>query len=1205
MSASKTFVRWFDELSIADVGIVGGKNASLGEMYQHLTKKGIVVPNGFAITADAYYYLLEKCGIKDHIKKILKGLNVKKVEDLEVRGNKIRTLIKNAEFPPELTRAILKGYTTLCKQYAENCDVAVRSSATAEDLPDASFAGQQETYLNIHSEHDLLDACKRCFASLFTNRAISYREEKGFDHLKIGLSIGVQKMVRSDKACSGVLFTIDTESGFKDVVFITAAYGLGENIVQGAVNPDEYYVFKPTLKHGYDAIISKTVGSKNFKMVYGQNGNKPTKNIPVSDADRKKFVLTNDEILTLAKWGCAIEEHYSQKAGYFKPMDIEWAKDGISNKLFIVQARPETVHSREDKATLKEYVLQQKSNALVKGLAVGNKIGQGKVNLIKNVQDVARFTKGDVLVTEMTDPDWVVIMKQASAIVTNRGGRTCFPAGTKILTNKGFMNIEDIHEGYEGLFVPSLNRETLKIEWKPIIATMKRDASVIEIETSLTGRMRGNTLRLTPDHKMITFNDAELHDKEIQEIVRQQEMIVCAQKIPSLNTTTEKERQLAYLLGAISTDGNIYTTRTHGEVQLIQKETEEKKEFIASVNACLKATYNKEFKKFEKKTSTGEIRGKPAHGNANAYRCYSKGIAYAMLEEKEELTETLLSADESFIYSFLAGVIDGDGSFNKQAQRINIYCSKEPLLQAIMVGCLRLGIAPQVTVNRTIWNVQIVEKLDMIFRYTKRVKGIFSRKRIGTRFFSAKQLFGQCSTTDKLWTSVKKNLLRDAEKIQQLRLSPECRQKVEKILASDTRMQRVALSKVCEVEEVYNISVADNHNYIVFSDRYTPILVNNCHAAIVARELGLPCIVGSGNATEVLKHGQPVTVDCSKGEEGIVWQGIIKYTVKETNIKELPKPKTKIMMNVGNPDQAFDFSFLPNDGVGLARMEFIINNYIKVHPKALLYFTQIKDAVVRKQIEDATLGYTDKKKFFIDKLAEGIGRIAAAFYPKPVILRFSDFKTNEYANLIGGKAYEPIEANPMIGWRGAARYYSPDYRDAFALECLAVKKVREEFGLHNVEVMIPMCRTPEEGQRVLLEMKKNGLDKEKGGLKVMCMCEVPSNVILANKFLEIFDGFSIGSNDLTQLTLAVDRDSQLVSHIYNERNEAVKLLIKHVIEIANAKGKYNGICGDAPSTFEDFAQFLIECGIQSISLSPDAVIRTTLKIAEFEKKLGK
>ncbi len=796
------FILWFDEIGIEDVPLVGGKNASLGEMYTNLTPKGVNIPNGFAVTAYAYRYLLDQTGAHDKIKEILSDLDTSDMENLAERGSKVRNLIKNLEFPAELRKAIIDAYKQMEEKYGKNIDVAVRSSATAEDLPDASFAGQQETYLNIYGYEEIIEACKKCFASLFTNRAISYRQDKGFDHFEVALSITVQRMVRSDLASSGVMFSIDTESGFKDAVFLTGAYGLGENVVQGAVNPDEWYIFKPTLKTGKRPILSKKVGEKAIKMIYTSDAKTPTKNVPVPEEDRKRLVLTDDEVLNLSRQVMIIEEHYSQKKGKFCPMDTEWAKDGRTGELFIVQARPETVHSNTDANVLKTYELQEQGPLLIEGRAVGEMIGSGKAHVIKNVSDIGQFKAGEVLVTDMTDPDWEPIMKIASAIVTNRGGRTC-------------------------------------------------------------------------------------------------------------------------------------------------------------------------------------------------------------------------------------------------------------------------------------------------------------------------------------------------------------------------------------------------------------------HAAIISRELGIPCVVGTNTGTEKIPNGAEITVDCSSGSEGKVYQGALKFQIKEVNLAELPKTKTHITMNIGTPDSAFEKSFIPNDGVGLAREEFIINSYIKIHPLALLHFDELQDEQVKNQISELTFGYENKADYFVDKLAEGIAMISAAFYPKRVILRLSDFKSNEYANLIGGKVFEPKEDNPMIGWRGASRYYAPQYKEAFALECKAVLKVREEMGLDNLDVMIPFPRTVEEAEKVIATMAEYGLKQGENGLKVMGMCEIPSNVILAEEFLEVFDGFSIGSNDLTQLILGVDRDSELVASVYDERNPAVKKLVKQVIEVANAKGKYIGICGQAPSDYLDFAEFLVECGIQSMSLNPDTVIKTTLAVAELEKKLEK
>ncbi|PMB06027.1 phosphoenolpyruvate synthase [Fischerella thermalis CCMEE 5198] len=787
-----------DAVGIADIPLVGGKNASLGEMIQQLQSKGVKVPTGFATTAYAYRFFIQGAGLETKLREIFADLDVEDVNNLRQCGKQARTLMLQTPFPEELEKAIAQAYEDLCNQYGADTDVAVRSSATAEDLPDASFAGQQETYLNVHGLQAVLQACHKCFASIFTDRAISYRQIKGFDHFNIALSVGVQKMVRSDLAASGVMFSIDTETGFKDAALITAAYGLGENVVQGAVNPDEYLVFKPTLKQGYRPILEKRLGTKEIKMVYDLGGSKMTKNIPVPPSDRAAFALNDDEILQLAHWACLIEEHYSQVRGVYTPMDIEWAKDGITNELFIVQARPETVQSQKIKNVLHIYQLQEKGEVLVTGRSVGEMIGQGKARVILDVHRLGEFQPGEVLVTNRTDPDWEPIMKKASAIVTNSGGRTC-------------------------------------------------------------------------------------------------------------------------------------------------------------------------------------------------------------------------------------------------------------------------------------------------------------------------------------------------------------------------------------------------------------------HAAIIAREMGIPAIVGCGNATKIIKAGQEITVSCAEGETGKVYKGLLAYQVQEIPLEKLPRTRTQIMMNVGNPEEAFGYSAIPNDGVGLARMEFIIANHIKAHPLALIHFDELEDELAKYKIAELTAEYEDKPQFFVDKLAQGIGAIAAAFYPKPVIVRLSDFKSNEYANLLGGKQFEPKEENPMIGWRGASRYYDERYREGFALECRAMKQVREQMGLTNVILMIPFCRTPAEGRRVLAEMAKHGLVRGENGLQVYVMCELPSNVQLADEFCQVFDGFSIGSNDLTQLTLGLDRDSELVAHLFDERNEAVKRMIAKAISTVKQHGRKIGICGQAPSDYPEFARFLVEEGIDSISLNPDSVLKTLLEIAATEK----
>lgn len=794
-----SWIQWFAELTIDDVPRVGGKNASLGEMIRELTPAGIQVPDGFAVTADAYRAFLRYNELDSQIADILRGLNTKDVTDLMRRTGQIRRLILRGEFPPEMEAEIVAAYQELSRRYQMNsADVAVRSSATAEDLPTASFAGQQESYLNVHGEAMLLESVTKCFASLFTPRATSYRVDMGFDHHQVGLSVGVQKMVRSDLAASGVIFTLDTESGFRDVVFVTSAYGLGENVVQGRVAPDEFYVFKPTLRQGYQPLIWKRLGTKEQRMVYDEAGSKLVKNVQVSPEECARFSISEAEVLQLAEWAMRIEEHYTARRRVDMPMDIEWAKDGRTGELFIVQARPETVHSQRVVTQIETYRLQQKGEVLVTGLAVGDKIAAGQVHVIPNVSHIRDFRPGEILVTDITDPDWEPIMKTAAAIVTNRGGRTS-------------------------------------------------------------------------------------------------------------------------------------------------------------------------------------------------------------------------------------------------------------------------------------------------------------------------------------------------------------------------------------------------------------------HAAIVSRELGIPAVVGCGNATRQLQDGQLATISCSEGEIGRVYAGQLPFEIQKVDVSQMPRPRTKIMMNLASPELAFKQAAIPNDGVGLARMEFIFANWVQVHPLALTRYATLPDPI-RQRVEEVTAGYTDKTEFFVDKLAQGIGTLAAAFYPKPVILRLSDFKTNEYAHLIGGQLFEPKEENPMIGWRGASRYYHPDYREGFLLEVQAIKRVRERFGLTNLLVMVPFCRTPAEGRQVLAVMAEQGLRRGENGLQIYVMAEIPANILLADQFSELFDGFSIGSNDLTQLTLGVDRDSTQIAALFDERNDAVLRSCAELIKTAHRYGRKVGICGQAPSDYPEFAAFLVAQGIDSISLIPDAILRTTADLLALEGK---
>lgn len=794
------YVRRFNEIGINDIGLVGGKNASLGEMYQALRPKGVQIPEGFVITADAFTRLFEEQGLSEKVYEKLDALDTRDIAQLEKTGREVRDLIRSTGLPTDIKTDIRNAYAELCQLVGlDDVDVAVRSSATAEDLPGASFAGQQETFLNVRGSEAVIEACLNCFASLFTDRAISYRTSQGYNHKDVRLSIGVQQMIHSDRASSGIVFTLDTETGARNVILISSAYGLGENIVGGRVDPDEFLVLKPLLETARVPIIRKKLGAKQLRMVYSTHGTRRTKNIEVSQADREKFSLSDDEVLQLARWSLRIEEYYSKLNNKDTPMDIEWAKDGVTGELFILQARPETVQSIRRPQEAEVMSLKKRSAIILKGKAVGSKIGSGKARVINDVSELKDFKQGEILVADMTDPDWEPLMKKASAIITNRGGRTC-------------------------------------------------------------------------------------------------------------------------------------------------------------------------------------------------------------------------------------------------------------------------------------------------------------------------------------------------------------------------------------------------------------------HAAIISREHGVPCVVGTGNATSILRTGQEVTVCCADGEEGTVMEGKLPFTSEKMNWENLPRLRTKVMVNAGNPDQALKASLLPVDGIGLARLEFIIAAHVKIHPMALIHMDQVKNQYELKEIKELIKGFeNDPAAYFVQQLAGGIAMLAGAFYPRPVIVRLSDFKTNEYAHLLGGEHFEPREENPMIGFRGASRYYSPKYREGFALECRALKFVREDMGLTNVKVMVPFCRTAKEGALVIEEMKRNGLSQKNNGLEIYVMCEIPSNVMDIDSFAKIFDGFSIGSNDLTQMTLGVDRDSELISHLFDERDPAAMKMLALAIDGAKKAGRHIGICGQAPSDYPEITKFLVERGIDSISLSPDSVMPTIPVIHEAEK----
>ena len=1187
-----------EALRMADVATVGGKNASLGELISQLAASGVRVPGGFATTAQAFDDFLAHNKLAESIGKIAGSVDVNDVAALARAGAQVRAMVEKAALPPELERQVRDEYARVAG--TGNASFAVRSSATAEDLPDASFAGQQETYLNIRGVENILDAVRRVYASLYNDRAIAYRVHKGFSHAEVSISAGVQRMVRSDLGAAGVMFTMDTESGFREVVFITSSYGLGETVVQGSVNPDEFYVSKLCLANGKPAILRRGLGGKAIKLVFDSESmaGRSVKEVEVAPAERERFSLTDAQVEELARYAVSIEKHYG------RPMDIEWGRDGEDGRIYILQARPETVKSQEKrKDTLTRYRIGKRGDVLTSGRAIGSKIGQGRVRIVMDVSQIAHVQDGDVLVTDMTDPNWEPVMKRASAIVTNRGGRTCFSGGTRLLTNAGFKTFRELHErGTEGVSVPSLNRKTLKIEWKPVLAVMKKRAGVIRVAVSQTGRMQGNTLDVTPDHKMLNLAGSELVDSEIGEMLSRQDCVLLAERLPQLSSSTQKEHSLAYLLGGLMTDGHVHLTRTHGEVTFIQKPDALKASFIESMNVALQENYGKAFKVSAKKASSGFIRGQRVVGSANAYRCYSKSIATAVRAEQDTIVTTLLKGDLDVACHFLAGVIDGDGSY--QNGRVNVYISGGDLLEAVMVACLRIGTVPQVSVNRSIYNVQIVEQLDLLGRFTRRIP-CRDQRSVGSRFFNTRQLMPATINSD-VNNRVRKNLLIDAGGLARHLAAIEdaaLRDRLQTLLGSDLRQARVSLEQTLPEDEVFNITVADNHNYIVFTERYMPVLVNNCHAAIIARELGVPAVVGCEDATEKLADGSEVTVSCAEGDTGYIYGGRMEFDVVEVELANMPVIPVKIAMNVGNPQLAFDFCQLPNDGVGLARLEFIISNTIGIHPKACLEYGTLP-ADLKSQVARLARGYENPVRFYVEKIAEGVSTIAAAFWPKKVIVRMSDFKSNEYRNLVGGTRYEPTEENPMLGFRGASRYIAQSFRECFRLECEAMRKVRDTMGLTNVELMVPFVRTVKEGEQVLAIMKDYGLERGRNGLRVVMMCEIPSNAILADDFLKHFDGFSIGSNDMTQMTLALDRDSGLVMDAFDERDPAVKRMLHLAIQACRKANKYVGICGQGPSDYPDLAEWLMAEGIESMSLNPDTVVETWLHLAKAANKVA-
>jgi pyruvate,water dikinase len=1176
-------VLWFEDIGKPDVPLVGGKNANLGELQSRVN-----VPTlpGFCITTRAYRHFIEYAGLKGFIEESLSGLDTHDMRDLARRGALIRKRISSARMSRELEDEIRKAYHIMGRVLGQRDPyVAVRSSATAEDVETASFAGQQDTYLNVHGGRDLIRKTKKCFASLFTNRAISYRQDKGFDHFSVALSIGVQKMGRSDLGCAGVMFTIDPDSGFRNVVVINGSYGLGEYVVQGKVIPDEWVVFKPT-----KGILEKVMGDKSVKLVRGRRGNVERK---VPEAARGRMCLSDRQALELAEYGLRIEKHYG------RPMDIEWALDGGNGKLYITQARPETVHSTRSATVFEEYVLKGKSEVLLSGMAIGKKIGAGRANVLLNSKDINKFSKGEVLVTTMTDPDWEPIMKIASAIITEEGGRTCFSGDTRILTDRGFLRFRDVHERVcagERFLVLSYDYENRRPEWKMILSSQKNRLPAIRVSISQTGNTENNFLDVTADHRFYTYENRRLVKKPLNEMLLQEEAACLVDDLPQLvrRTCGPEGIKLAYLLGALATDGSIYLCpgvkkMRRGQVTFTQKRTPAKEDFISTVNDYFTDVFGKPLTPRDK-FSVSHIEGRTVSGLATDFRCYSLQVASRLDQMLKGLPALSLSFTQEEALSFLAGAIDGDGSFHNN--RIQIYASKENVLQAIVTSCLRLGIVPQVTTNRNIFNVQIVERMEDILLRSRKIKAIPHEKMLGTRLLAARQVLGDVidhvNYKGGIRPYVENNLLIDARKIRD-RVLPladsKLKDELNDVLDSSLRMQRIGLVRRLSEIDVFNVEVeADNemgHNYVVFTSRLTPLLVSNSHAAIVSRELGVPCVIGTKHATKTLKAGQPVTVDCSTGK-GRVYKGILNFSVEKRDIGRLPKTRTQVMVNIGEPDEVLGLAALPVQGIGLAREEFIVNSYVGAHPLQL----------VRE----------GREKKYVNTLASGIGKIVAAFHPRPVIVRLSDFKSDEYANLRGGKEFEPHEDNPMIGWRGASRYYDKEFAPAFEMECRALRMVWKDMGLRNMIIMVPFCRTPEEGRKVLERLAAHGLSR-KEGCRFYVMAEIPSNIILADRFSKLFDGFSIGSNDLTQLTLGLDRNSERLDYLFDERDEAVKRSVSELIRVAHKYRRKVGICGQAPSDFPDFCEFLVKEGIDSISVNPDVAIKTILLVDRVERKL--
>ncbi len=1178
------FIAWFSELSKDDVPTVGGKAANLGEMYN----AKLPVPPGFVVTAGAFKSFLDSTGLKKQIFPLLKNLDVEDNAKLQEASQKIGELIIKTQMPKNIASAITEAYDNLDideeivkKAGAEALSivktgrdlplVAVRSSATAEDLPEASFAGQQETFLNIKGSHPLLNAVQKCWASLYTARAIYYRVKNNFPHEKVLIAVAVQKMVNSDKA--GVMFSMNPTTNNEQEILIEGAFGLGEAVVSGALTPDEYLIDKET-----EETKSIKLGNKEWMLTLDPSFGKTVKKT-LPPGKREEQVLNDHEISVLAQLAKRIEHHYG------KPQDMEWAIEG--QKIYITQSRPVTTIEKikEKTGQGEEHEEEAYKEPIVTGIPASPGVGTGPVKIVREIGDLNKMEKGDILVAEMTNPDYVSAMEKSAAIVTDRGGATCFAEDTKILTDKGFMSIKDACDNYEDILVPSMNRETMKIEWKPVIAAMKRKASAIEISMSQTGNMKNNCLRLTPDHKMITFENRELTDRKISEVLDKNEMLLIAQKLPSLNESSGLKLKRAYLLGALMTDGHVSVNNRRGGITFVQKPTEEKQKFIESVTTFMNDLYEKDVKIYPKPLSGGIIRGRPINGLANAYCWHSKQAAMQIQEQKQTLVSELLHSDELFAMHFLAGVIDGDGSYNHESSRINIYVGKPKLIDAVIVSCLRLGIVPQVTANRTIHNVQIVERIPELLKYTRRVKGDFNRKTNGTRLFSAKQLLSDVidnvNYMGRIKPYVRNNLLLDSEKIR-TQILPKCNAETKnaltKILDSDVRMIRTIFDREIGEIDVYNITVADNHNYIAFTDRYTPVIVSNCHAAIVGREMGIPVIVGTKNATQVLKEGEIITVDATAGK---VYEGElnIKHEEKKESYsaqQEL-ETATEVKVIVDLPQFAHTAAETGADGVGLLRSEMMLMS-TRAHPAYL----------IRNGREDE----------IINALVEGISTIAKAFEGKPVWYRTSDIRTDEYRDLEGGDE-EPEEDNPMMGYHGIRRGMAE--KDLLRAEFEAIKKVHD-MGFTIVGVMLSLVTHLDQvtGSKELL--REVGLEPQEN-IDFGVMVETPAAVQIIEEICEEgIDFISFGTNDLTQFTLALDRNNENVAPLYDEMHPAVMRQIKHVIDVCRQYNVETSICGQAGSDPE-MAEFLVKAGIDSISANADAVHKIRTIVAKAEKKI--